>query len=55
MKTYRVSFTLTTPYNPNKWDWEELVASEPDETVSSISCDLLWDDDDLVLNTEVTA
>lgn len=55
MKTYRVTLTLTTPYNPAKWDWDELVASEPDEQVRSVSCTLLWDDDDLVLNRGVQA
>lgn len=53
MKTYFIQLTLTTPFNPSKWDWDELVASEPDEKVQSVSCTVLWDDDDLVLNCEV--
>jgi len=36
MSRYRVTLIIETPYNPNKWDWAELVASETDEEVFSV-------------------
>lgn len=39
MKTYRITIEMTAPYNPDKWDWDELIASEPDEHVISVRSD----------------
>jgi hypothetical protein len=36
-RTYEIRIVMTTPYNPDKWDWDELVASEPDERIISVS------------------
>lgn len=37
MTLYRVELLINTPYNPAKWDWDELVASEESERVEWIS------------------
>ena len=37
MTTYRIAIVMTTPYNPNKWDWNGLIASEEDEQVLGVS------------------
>lgn len=36
MTTYRVTLVIETPYNPAKWDWDELVASEENENVLEV-------------------
>jgi hypothetical protein len=33
MNTYKITLTLTTDLNPNKWNWHELVDVSPDETL----------------------
>lgn len=33
---YRIVLTLETPYNPNKWDWTELLASEEGEEIHGV-------------------
>lgn len=37
MTLYRVELLINTPYNPAKWDWDELVASEDGENVEHVS------------------
>jgi len=37
MTLYRVELLIETPYNPAKWDWDELVASEESERVEFVS------------------
>jgi hypothetical protein len=37
MTTYRVAIVMQTPYNPSKWDWDELIASEPGEQVLAVT------------------
>ena len=34
---YKVTLILDTPYNPNKWDWTELVASEDGEEIIELT------------------
>lgn len=36
MMRYRITIIMDTPYNPNKWDWEELIASEPGEEIQTV-------------------
>jgi hypothetical protein len=33
LRHFRVVLDLVTPYNPHKWDWDELVASQTNEQV----------------------
>lgn len=37
MTLYRVELLIETPYNPAKWNWDELVASEDGENVEHVS------------------
>ncbi len=36
---YKVTLILETPYNPDKWDWTELVASEEGEEIIWLDVD----------------
>lgn len=36
-KRYRITIEMETPYNPNKWDWEELIASQDGEYLSYVA------------------
>lgn len=37
MTTYRVAIVMRTPYDPNKWYWDELITSEEDEEILAIT------------------
>jgi hypothetical protein len=36
VNTYTVTVTLRTPFNPSKWDWTELLASEEGEEIIAV-------------------
>ncbi len=56
MKTYRIIIEMTTPYNPNKWDWDELIASEPGEEIIGFGCDEIDPDEaDITIDFGATA
>lgn len=39
VKTYEIRLIIETPYNPDKWNWDELIASEEDERILFLQCD----------------
>ena len=41
VRRYEIKLVIDTPYNPDKWDWTELVASEEHEEIISLSCNEL--------------
>lgn len=46
MARYRVTLEVETPWNPRKWDWSELVASEEDEQVLGVTVERFHADAD---------
>ena len=42
---YRITIVMNTPYNPNKWDWEELIASEPGEEIQTVRVETIEPND----------